>query len=107
MKSAGVAHNDQQLVAAGDRETLILILNLLSAITGVTGLIAMVLEIILLGDLKTWAINRKIILAADGYGQIRTGLLISILLGWLVIPLIIGMIMVPLGYKKVGDALSI
>ena len=107
MKAAGAAHNDQQLIAYGDRETLILILNLLSSITGVTGLISLILEIILLGDLKAWAINRNMPLAADGYGQIRTGLLISVLLGWLIIPLIIGIIMVPLGYKKVGDALSI
>ncbi|NHJ85859.1 MAG: hypothetical protein FK734_10385 [Asgard group archaeon] len=108
LKEAGNANKDQQLVAFGDRELLILILNLVSGITGgITGIVAFVLEIIQLGEQKTWALNRNVPLAAKGYGQVKTGILIALLLCWLVIPLIIGMIMIPIGYKKVGDALSV
>ncbi|HUT79773.1 MAG TPA: hypothetical protein VMZ29_01115 [Candidatus Bathyarchaeia archaeon] len=106
LKAAGQANNDQQLVAFGDRELLIIILDLASMVVGVTGLIALILQIIQLGEQKTWAMNRNVPLAAEGYGQIRTGILLSLFLFWLVIPLIIGMIMVPIGYRKVGDALS-
>jgi hypothetical protein len=105
MKSAGAANNDQQLIAFGDRELLIIILNLLSSITGITGLIAIILEIIQLGELKDWAMSRKIPQAADGYSSVRTGMLIAILIGWLIIPAIIGLVMVTSGYKKVGNAL--
>jgi hypothetical protein len=105
MKAAGEANNDQQLIAFGDRELLIIILNLLSSITGITGLIAVILQIIQLGELKDWAMNRKIPHAADGYSSVRTGILIAIFLGWLIIPAIIGLIMVTSGYNKIGNAL--
>ncbi|NHK30910.1 MAG: hypothetical protein FK730_06125 [Asgard group archaeon] len=105
MKSAGEANNDQQLIAFGDRELLIIILNLLSSITRITGFIAIILEIIQLGELKDWAMNRKIPQAADGYSSVRTGMLVAIFLGWLIIPAIIGLVMATSGYKKVGNAL--
>ncbi|NHJ83970.1 MAG: hypothetical protein FK734_00825 [Asgard group archaeon] len=106
MKTAGQANNDQQLIALGDRELLIIIFNLLGSITGIFGLIALILVIIQLGEQKTWAMNRNVPLAAEGYGQIKTWVLLSIFLCWLVIPPIIGLFMIPIGYKKVGDALA-
>jgi len=106
MKSAGAANNDQQLIAFGDREFLIIILNLLSSITGgITGLISLILEIIQLGEQKDWAMRRKIPYAADGYSSVRTGLILVIFLGWLIIPAIIGLVMITSGYSKVGNAL--
>lgn len=107
MKNAGNAHNDQQLIAFGEREQLIIILNLLSSITsGITGFIAMILEIMLLGEQKDWAMSHNMPSAADGYGSVRTGLLIAVFLGWLIIPLFIGIFMVTNGYSKIGDVLS-
>ena len=108
MKTAGQAHNDQQLIAFGDRELLIIILNLVSSPTGgITGIVALVLEFIQLGELKEWAVAHNLPNASEGYGSMRTGLILVVLLGWLIIPLIIGIVMIFNGYKTVGEALLV
>jgi hypothetical protein len=107
MKNAGRALNDRQLIDFGDRELIILILNLASSLTGgITGIVGLVIEIIQLGELKDWAIEHNLRLAAEGYSSVRTGIVLSVFFFWLVIPLIIGLIMIITGYNKIGDGLS-
>lgn len=106
MKAAGNAHKDQPLIDAADRLTLILILSLLGSVTGgITSIIGIILAIMLLEDMKHWAMARNVPYAADGFQTAKTAMILNIIP--LIITQLIGMFMYPIGLSKAGNALSV